>query len=155
MDGVVEILAALMIWRFLLSVGVSALFAFVLSQAFAPFTAGYCVSLVLLGVAFGAIWHSRAVAGIGLSAAVPPVSISKAVAFPGFALIGFFWGNLASWFFDSQLLGGVALVSSVAIVGIWYRFILRRPASVGYLVFASVALLAGFALFLFGMSLNA
>lgn len=64
MDGIVEILTALMIWRLLLSVGVSALFAFVLSQAFAPFTAGYCVILVLLGVAFGAIWQSRAETGV-------------------------------------------------------------------------------------------
>ncbi len=51
-----ELLAALMVWRLLLSVGVSLLLALALSQAFAAFTAGYCIALVLLGTGFGVLY---------------------------------------------------------------------------------------------------
>lgn len=90
METVLELLAAVMVWRFLLSVGVSALFALFLSQLFADFTAGYCIALVLLGTVFGIVWHSRAEAGIALLAPVPTTPVSWLVSFLGLLLIGFF-----------------------------------------------------------------
>ena len=155
MESVLELLAALMVWRLLLSVGVSLLLALALSQAFAAFTAGYCIALVLLGTGFGIVWHSRAEAGIGLLAPVPPTPVSKPVAFLGLLLIGFFCGGLASVFLGSSILGAVALVSSVAVVGLWCRFALRRALSLNYLAFACASLLSGLAMLLFLKALNA
>lgn len=155
MEAILEILAALFLWRLLLSVGGAALLAFALSQIFAGFTAGYCVSLVLVGVAFGILWHSRAESGISLTAPLQPTPISKPVAFLGFMLIGFFWGGIASWAFASPILGGIALACSVGIVGVWYRLVLRRSVSIGYLSFACTSLLFGFALLLLIQTSNA
>ena len=150
-----ESLAALIVWRLLLSVGVSIVLALVLSNAIAAFTAGYCITLVLLGTGFGIIWHSRAEAGVGLLAPVQPPTISKPVTFLGLLLIGFFWGGFASGFLGSQILGGVALVCAVVVVGLWYRFVLRRLASVDYLAFACASLLSGLALLLLLKASNA
>lgn len=155
MESVPEILAALMVWRLLLSVGVSLLLALALSQAFAAFTAGYCIALVVLGTGFGIVWHSRAEAGMGLLAPVPPTPVSKPVAFLGLLLIGFFCGGLASAFLGSSILGAVALVSSVAVVGLWCRFALRRAVSLNYLAFACASLLSGLGMLLFLKALNA
>lgn len=66
MESLLELLAALVIWRFLLAVGISIVSALGLSQAFAGFTAGHCIVLVLLGIVLGAVWHSRAETDIGL-----------------------------------------------------------------------------------------
>jgi len=154
MDGIVEILIALFHWRFLLSVAASAFLGFMLSQTFIGFTAGYCISLVLLGTAFGTIWQSRADAGIGLFVQVSPTPISKPVALLSFLIIGFFWGGLASWLFGSQTVGAIALVCSVGVVGLWYRLVLHHSLSPTYLVFVSISLLCGFALLLFLQASN-
>ena len=155
MESLSKILAALIVWRLLLSAGVSIVLALVLSNAIAAFTAGYCITLVLLGTGFGIIWHSRAEAGVGLLAPVQPPTISKPVAFLGLLLIGFFWGSFASGFLGSPILGGVALVCAVVVVGLWYRFVLRRLASVDYLAFACASLLSGLALLLLLKASNA
>lgn len=149
-----KLLATLMVWRLLLSAGVSLLLALALSQAFATFTAGYCIALVLLGTGFGVLWHSRAEAGVGLLAAVTPTPVSKPVAFLGFLLIGCIYGGLASVFMGSSILGAVALVSSVAVVGLWRHLALHREVSLGYLAFACGSLLSGLAISLFIEALN-
>lgn len=146
MDAVFEFLYALMHWRLLLSVALSIVLALFLSNTFDGFTAGYCISLVILAIAFGIIWQARGEAGVGLLDTTPPTPISKPVAFLSFMLIGFFWGGLASWFFNSQIFGALALVLAVAIIGIWYRFVLHHRVSLSYLMFASASLLSGFAL---------
>lgn len=155
MESIFEVLAALMIWRLILSAGVSIVLALMLSHAFVGFTAGYCITLVLFGVAFGIVWQSRAEIGVGLLEPVPETPISNPVAFLGFLLIGFFWGGLASWLLSSQIFGALALVCSVGAVGLWYRFLLRRPVSASYLIFSSVSLLLGFGLLLLLTVLNA
>ena len=66
MESLLDLVAALVIWRLLLAVGVSIVSALVLSQAFAGFTAGYCIVLVLLGTVLGIVWHSRAERGVPL-----------------------------------------------------------------------------------------
>ena len=155
MDALLEILCALILWRLVVSVSVSFFVALFLSQVFAEFTAGYCLILVLLGTCFGVIWHSRAEAGVGLLAPVPPTPISKPVAFLGFLVIGLFWGGLASSFLGSALFGAVALVLAVGVVRLWVHFVQRRYTSLAYLAFASASLLSGFGLLLFLKSLNA
>lgn len=155
MESVLELLAALRVWRLLLSVGVTVLLALALSKAFAAFTAGYCIALVLFGTGFGIVWHSRAEAGVGLLAPVPPTPVSKPVAFIGLLLIGFIYGGLASGILGSPILDAVTLVSSIAVVGLWYRFALRRSVSLSYLAFACGSLLSGLATLLFLKVLNA
>jgi hypothetical protein len=146
MDTLIDILYVFLRWRLLLSIGLSIAMALFLSQAFEGFTAGYCISLTLLGVGFGILWQGRADVGIGLLDKVPPVEISKPVAFLGFIVIGLFWGGFATWFFGSSILGGLALVASVMLVGLWHYFVLKRQVSVGYLAFASISLLTGLGL---------
>lgn len=130
MDAFIEILAALLFWRLILSIGVSGALALLSSQVFIGFTAGYCLTLVLIGVAFGIIWQS------------------KPVAFLGFLLIGFVWGGLASWLLGSQIFGALALIFSVGAAGLWYRFLRRRPAFASYLIFSCISLKFGFGLLL-------
>ena len=55
MEIIPELLAALICWRVLLATGTSLLLALLLSSTFAGFTAGYCISLVLLGTVAGII----------------------------------------------------------------------------------------------------
>lgn len=66
MESLLDLVAALVIWRLLLAVGVSIVSALVLSHAFSGFTAGYCIVLVLLGTVLCIVWHSRAETDIGL-----------------------------------------------------------------------------------------
>ena len=65
MEIVLEILKALVFWRLVLSVGVSALVAFWLSWMFSSFTSGYCIALVSLGTGLGIIWQHTVALGIG------------------------------------------------------------------------------------------
>jgi len=155
MESALEILLALLVWRLLLSAGLSAVLAYFLSQTFEVFTAGYCLTLVLLGTAFGIIWQSRADSKVGLFAPVPPTPISRPVACLGLWFIGTIWGGWASWFFGSALYGAVVLVFSVVLVGLWYRFVLRRAVSLSYLGFAGISLLSGLATLLLLKLLNA
>jgi hypothetical protein len=155
METVFEILIAILHWRLLLSVGVSVFVALTLSKAFAGFTAGYCISLVLLATGFGIVWQSRAEAGVSLLAPVPSTPISKPLAFLGFLLIGFFWGGLASWLYGSQMAGAIALVCSVGVVSLWHWFVLHRPPSISYLAFTCASLLSGYALLLLLNASNA
>ena len=155
MESALEILLALLLWRLLLCVGLSAVLAYFLSQTFEVFTAGYCLTLVLFGTAFGIIWQSRAESKVGLFATVPPTPISKPVACLGLWFIGVLWGGWASWFFGSAFHASVVLVFSVALVGLWYRFVLRRAVSLSYLAFAGISLLSGLATLLLLKALNA
>ena len=146
MDAIIVILSVRSLWRLLLSVALSIVLAVVLSTVFLEFTAGYCITLVLLGTGFGVYWGGRAHSGIGLFASVPHVSIAKPVVFLGLLFIGFIWGGLISWLLGSQLLGACALVLAAALTGAWFRFILHRTFSLSYFIFSSVSLLCGFAL---------
>lgn len=155
MESALDILLVLLVWRLLLSVGLSSVLAYFLSQTFVAFTAGYCLTLVLLGTAFGIIWQSRAEARVALFAPVPPTPISKSVVCLGLLFIGALWGGWASWFFRSAFYGAVALVFSVALVGLWYRFVLRRAVSLSYLALVGCSLLSGLAALLLLKALNA
>ena len=50
----------------MLSVISSIVVALVLSNSFVGFSAGYCITFVLCGTAFGLIWQGRAEVGVGL-----------------------------------------------------------------------------------------
>lgn len=155
MDTVFEILIAILHWRLLLSAGVSVFVALTLSKAFAGFTAGYCISLVLLATGFGIVWQYKAEAGVGLLTPVPETPVSKPFAFLGFLLIGFLWGGTASLLYGSLMSGAITLVCSVGIVSLWHWFVLHRPPSIGYLAFACTSLLSGYALLLLLIASNA
>lgn len=151
----VDILLALLVWRLVLCVGLSAVLAYLLSQTFEAFTAGYCLTLVVLGTAFGIFWQSRAEAKVGLFAPVRSIPISKPVACLGLWFVGALWGGWVSWFFGSAPYGAAALVFSVVFVGLWYRLVLRRAVSISYLVFTGISLLSGLATLLLLKALNA
>lgn len=144
MDALIEVLYLLLNWRFVLSLVASIVVALILSSTFQGFTAGYCITLVLCGTGFGILWQGRGEAGLTLSDSMPPTPISKPVAFMGFALMGFFWGIVATFLLKSLLLAALSLIAAVAVVGAWYQFVLKRPASVSYLAFSAVSLLAGY-----------
>ena len=144
MDAILEVVYFLLHWRFALSVIASTVTALVLSSAFVGFTAGYCITLVLCGTAFGLLWQGRGEVGIGLTDPVPETRISHPVAFMGFAIVGFFWGGIASFLLHSEILAALSLVFAVGSVGVWYRWGLKRAVSLGYLAFAAVSLLLGY-----------
>jgi len=60
MEEVLTFLSALVVWRIIVSSITAAVVAYSLSQSFAAFTAGYCVTLFFVGLFFGVFWHSRA-----------------------------------------------------------------------------------------------
>lgn len=152
MKSALDVLLALFIWRLSLCVSLSTILAYLLSQAFEAFNAGYGLALVLFGTAFGIIWQSRAESNIGLFAPVPAISISKPVACVGLGFIGIFWGGLAIWIFGSAFFGAVMLIFCVALIGSWYRFILRRAVSLSYLAFIGISLLSGLVTLILGRS---
>lgn len=82
--------------------------------------AGYCITLVIFGAAFGIIWQGRGEAGVSLTAEMPSPPISKPVACLSFLFIGALWGSLASYFLHSAIAAASALVASVVSVGLWY-----------------------------------
>jgi hypothetical protein len=152
MDALLEFLyvfvQVFICWRLSLSVGASIVAALVLSSIIEWFTAGFCLTLVLLSTGFGFIWQGRANAGVGLTDPVPPIRISRAVVGLGLGLIGFFWGGNVFYLTSSEIVGALALVASVVLIGVWYRLVLHREVSRSYLVFATASLVMGFSVLL-------
>lgn len=144
MDYLITALAALLHWRLVLSALTSVALAAILSKLIPPFTAGYCVALVILGVAFGIYWQGRADVGATLSQELAEPDVSAPVAFLGFAFIGFWCGGLAAAMSGSRVLGAAALLSGAAGVVLWYRFFKGPPLRARSVALAVVALLAGY-----------
>lgn len=62
----IEILAtlvALLHWRLVLSTLGSIVMAVVLSKLITPFTAAYCLAMVIFGIVFGVVWQARTGSG--------------------------------------------------------------------------------------------
>lgn len=149
MDTLLSALIALIHWRLVLSTLASIFLAVMISNALPLFTAGYCLTLVILGVAFGIYWQVRADAGVALTQEVPEAKISAPVAFLGFAFIGLVCGLGLTAMLGSRLLAAAALLFSGSIVALWYRFVKRQPLHPRPVAFAFVSLLAGYAPLLF------
>ncbi|MFZ1444047.1 MAG: hypothetical protein WAS49_01000 [Candidatus Dechloromonas phosphoritropha] len=71
MDELFAAIWLLFRWRLLLSVVGSAAITLTLSNLFIGFTGGYCISIVILGTAFGIYWQGRSEAGFGIATQVP------------------------------------------------------------------------------------
>lgn len=149
MDQLLSALVVLLHWRLVLTVLGSVAVAVILSTAIPPFTAPYCVALVILGVAFGVYWQARADAGVTLTQEVPEPHISAPVAFLGFALTGFWVGGLVAAMSGSKVFGVAALLFGAGSVVLWYRFLKRKPFQSRPVAFAVIALLAGYSPVLF------
>lgn len=144
MDEIIAIVFALLHWRFTLSIVISIGLATILSSLIAPFTAGYCITLVIFGTAFGLYWQGRGEADLSLGAKVEEPKISRPVAFMGLAVIGFFCGGVIAELLHSKALGAIALVVGVCAVSIWYRFAQQRLIASNSLAFSAVSLLSGY-----------
>lgn len=144
MDQVLSILVALTHWRLVLSALGSVALAIILTTIFPPFTAGYCIALVIFAIAFGVYWQSRADAGVTLTQEIEEPKISAPVAFLGFAFVGLLCGGTVSTAFDSKLIGATALILGVAFVVLWFRFIKHRPIQRHSVIFAIVSLMLGY-----------
>jgi hypothetical protein len=143
-----ELIAALLVWRFLVSLGTAAVLAFALSRIFLGFTAGYCITLVLLGVGIGLVWQARATEGHPSNKLIPAPPISAPVAALGYMFIGLTWGGVALALNHSWVYGALLIICTVGVMGICYRFVLRRNTPGKHLVLASTSMLVGFALIL-------
>ncbi|WP_287965244.1 hypothetical protein [Diaphorobacter sp.] len=144
MEQLLYLLAFLLHWRLVLSALGTVALAAVLSRLIPPFTAGYCVALVICGVVFGIYWQGRADIGATLTQELPEPKISSLVAFLGFAFIGFLCGGLVAAMSGSATLGAAALLLGAAGVVLWYRFLKRLPFRSRSIGLAVVALLAGY-----------
>lgn len=155
MEDLFAAIWALFHWRLVLSVIGSAAITLTLSNLFLGFTAGYCVSFVILSTAFGIYWQSRSEAGIGIATRVPEPKISRPVTFLGLSFVGLIWGGLVTELLKSELLTVSSLILAVAVVGLWYDMVLRRPIPPQTIAFSVGALLSGFLAALIVVHLNA
>jgi len=146
---------ALIHWRLVLSVVGSAAITLTLSNLFVGFTAGYCITFVILAAAFGIYWQSRSEAGVGITTQVPEPKISSPVTFLGMSFVGLIWVGLVTELLKSELLAVTSLILSVAVVGLWRGVVLRRPMPLQMIVFSVGALLSGFLAVLIIVHLNA
>jgi hypothetical protein len=146
---------ALVHWRLMLCVIGSAAITLTLSKFFIGFTAGYCISFILLGSAVGMYWQSRSEAGIGMTTRVPEPKISWPIAFLGLSFVGLIWGGLVTELLKSEVLAVISLVVAVAVVCFWSGVVQRRPVPLQKIVFSAGALLSGFLAVLIVFRLNA
>ena len=144
MEDVLSALVALIFWRILLCTVGSIALALSLSNAIAPFTAEYSITLVILGVALGMYWQSRAEAAWTVTESIKAPKISRPVAFLGLAFIGLIVGGAFAELFSSKLFGAVSLVVGAASVAAWYRYAKHQSFSRGAFAFALSSLLAGY-----------
>lgn len=142
-------------WRLVLSIVASILLALVLSRLIAPFTASYCVNLVILGTAFGVYWQGHSEAGVSLTVPIQEPKIPRSFAFLLLAVIGFFGGAVEAELLHSEILGATSLIVGVAIVGLWHHFILCHSIALKSLAFSAISLVSGFSLFLILKTLHA
>jgi hypothetical protein len=144
MDELLAAIFALLHWRFFLTVAGAIAFTLTLSNLFVGFTAGYCIGVVILCAAFGMCWQGRSEAGNGIATKVVEPKISRTVTFIGLSFVGLLWGGLVREFLKSELLAVTSLILAVAVVGVWYGVVLRRPFPPRTLAFSGFALLSGF-----------
>lgn len=64
MDEILSALVALFHWRLVLCTMGSIALAVVLSILISPFTAAYCIALVICGIVFGVVWQARIDSGM-------------------------------------------------------------------------------------------
>jgi len=144
-DQLLEAITAVRYWRVLLCVLLSVAVAVAASHALSWFTGAAGLALVLVGFAFGLLWHGRAAVGLALFASVAEPPISRPVAALGLALIGLFWGGLLSAFASSPVTGGLLLAACPFAVAVLRAALLKHRPHWAYACFASFALLVGFA----------
>ena len=131
-------------WRLALSVVGSATITLALSNMFMEFTAGYCITVVIFSAAFGIYWQGRSDVGVGIRTRVPEPKISRPVAFLGLSFVGLIWGGLVTELWKSAFLAVLSLILSVAVVGLWFGMVLRKPIPLQTLAFSAGALISGF-----------
>ena len=97
MDVLAHIAAFVLVlihWRVLACLTSSIVIGVLLSRALDWFTAGFCISLVIVGVTLGLWWQGRAEAGVKLFQKAPPTSpqrpLSRPVVLFALAFLEFF-----------------------------------------------------------------
>jgi hypothetical protein len=141
MDIALSIIAIFFSWRFLVCALISIAFAFLLGNYFGSVAA---FASVCIGVGLGCIWQSRWLYGTPIPSSDHSQSISRPVAFFGYALVGAIWGGLSSVLLESILNAAIFLVTVVVLVGVWLTAILRKTNQLNNLIFAVFSLLLGF-----------
>lgn len=144
MEEILFALFGFLYWRVLLCTLGSAVLAFLLSKVFTPFTAAYCLTLVILGCTFGAYWESRASARLNIAEDVSESQISPWVAFLGLAFVGLVLGGVTATLSGSPLLAVAVLFLGAAAVALWQRIYKRKTLRIKSLAFVLVSLLLGF-----------
>lgn len=148
MEEILSALTALFFWRVLLSTAGSMALALALSTAIPTFTAECSITLVILGIAFGAYWQGRSGADLTIAERVEEPRISRPVAFLGLAFIGLICGAVFAELSNSRLFGTVALLVGATLVALWNHHVQRQPFSRGAFAFTLVSLLTGYSVLL-------
>ena len=148
MDELFSAITALMFWRLVVSTLGAIVLAAVLSNLIPPFTAEYCITLVIFGVTFGIYWQGRAESGLGLIEKVEEPEISRPVAFIGLAFIGLVGGGFLGELFGSMVGGAIALIVCAGVVALWFRLTKQRPVTRRSFAFSVIALLFGYSILL-------
>jgi hypothetical protein len=142
MEELLASIWALVHWRLVLSVLGTAVATLTLSNLFVGFTAGYCITLVILSAAFGIYWQSRSEAGMGLATEVAGPSTLRPVALLGLSFVGLILGGLFFELWKSELLAVLSLILSVGVVALWRGAVQRLPVPPRTIAFSTGALLS-------------
>ncbi|WP_312844582.1 hypothetical protein [Diaphorobacter nitroreducens] len=137
---IAAVIAALVLWRLVVSVLVAVAVATALmfvAPGSSPFVA---IAIVILGIAAGIVWQSRA--EFPLSQPADP-SVSRPVAFLGLAFVGVFWGGILEFATGSSFAAAAFLAATPTLSSPIIIAITRRALSFRQLVFATLALVAG------------
>ena len=144
MDELLTAIAALMLWRFVISILGAIGLAVLLSNLISTFTAEYCILLAIFGATFGLYWQGRVDSGLSLTEKVEEPEISRPVAFIGFAFIGLVGGGFLGELLGSKVGGAIALILCAGVIELWFRLVKQRPVTRRSFAFSILALLSGY-----------
>jgi hypothetical protein len=131
----------LILWRLVVATFASVIGAVALAVAIPAFSPVLGFALVILGVALGIVWQSKATFP---SASVEP-PISSPVAFLGLAFVGVVWGGLLELATGSSVAAAALLAATPTLSSPVIVLITKRALPARQLAFATIAFTAGFA----------
>jgi hypothetical protein len=146
MDELIGLLAGLIFWRAVLATVTGLAAGLLLALIFPVFAGGPVILVALMSFAAGMVWHAAATSPTPPPGTKTPEEkpISRPLAFVGIAVMGLMWGSVAHYLMDSRLVALLLLVAAPFALGPLAGVATRRPVYLNDLLFASVALGAGF-----------
>ncbi len=142
MESTLAVIAALVLWRLVVSVVLAAAVAVLVALAL-PGNPALVIGIVILGTVAGTFWQSKA--WFPANPKATDISISWPVAVLALAFVGLVWGGLLEFVTQSPLIAFAVLVSTPFAISPVVVAITRRSLSAPQLLFGSFAISSGYA----------